>query len=231
MTAPISQPLPSDQFLSTNQRRGIASLTFNGKVLRFRTNPNSVWWSYLLKTNVEQTYGGRVVQILGVGIDDLVVKVECGRGGWPEAKRIVDFLRQVMIDQRKGKNNIGDFKYTTRNWHMKVYALSVPFQDQVNATTRELELHFKVQEDVSQVQSQAALSAELTRLRDGVGFVKMPGYNVPTTEAGSGENPSWMNGAVSGPGIGNLLGTVTSFAGAIPGLGGGLSFGGFSLPF
>lgn len=207
--------------------RGIASITFDGRVLRFRTNPNEIWWSYTLKLNIEQTYGGRVVQILGVGIDDLVLKVECGRGGWPEMMRIVNFLRKVMIDQRKGKQHIGEFKYTTRRWHMKVYSMSIPFQDQVNATTRELELHFKVQEDVSQVQSQAALSQEIQRLRDGIGFVKMPGYNVPTSESGSGENPNWINGQFGMPG--NLLGSVQSFAGQVPGL--GSSLGGFSLPF
>ena len=34
---------------------GIASITHQGKTLRFRTNPNSITWEYNLKTNVEET--------------------------------------------------------------------------------------------------------------------------------------------------------------------------------
>ena len=77
-------------------QRGIATLEFGGRVLRFRTNPSSVWWSYRLITHVENTYGGRVVQILGARTEDLTVTVECGKGGWNYLRQIVGFMRDNL---------------------------------------------------------------------------------------------------------------------------------------
>ena len=146
--------------------RGICTLTHNGNVFRFRTNPNSVWWTYELITRVEQTYGGRVVQVLGTRLDDLSVKVECGAGGWDYLMSMVYYLRNVLSDQRGGET--ATFEYTTRSWKLKVYSLNLPFQDDVTATTREVELQFKIQEDVSQVISASTLNAELSALQEGI---------------------------------------------------------------
>jgi len=168
----------STEGFDNDPNRGIASLYFNGKTLRFRTNPNEIWWSYSLNTVVEQTYGGRVVQILGTKIDDLVIKIDCGRGGWTYLMQVVEFLKEMMLEQRKDGGKSGVFSYTTRNWRLKVYALSVPFQDSVTATVRELELRFKVVEDLTGEISQATLSSELARLRDGIGFEKGE-FNTP----------------------------------------------------
>jgi hypothetical protein len=183
-------------------QRGIASIEFNGKVLRFRTNPNEIWWSYGLNTAVENTYGGRVVQILGAHIDDLVVKVECGRGGWPYLRQVVGFMRDMINDQR-GKTDPGVFTYTTRNWRLKVWAVSVPFQDSVTATTREIELHFKVQEDVSGVQTSMSIASELRRLQDGIGFRKNE-YNT--------SNPDGISTVLGSP-----ISTADSLSNIIPG--------------
>jgi hypothetical protein len=209
---------------ANNTHRGIASLYFNGQTLRFRTNPNEIWWSYTLNTNVEQTYGGRVVQILGTRIEDLVIKIECGNGGWPYLTKVVDFLRNMMLEQRKNGGKTATFSYTTRSWRMKVYALSVPFQDQVTATTRELEIRFKVVEDLTGQMTQMALSNELARLTDGIGFRKSK-YNDPKLNTGSTvahESPAGVSltdipDNVS-PALGALQGNITSLIPTIPGL-------------
>lgn len=215
---------PTTGGFADNPHRGIASLTFKGRTLRFRTNPNEIWWSYSLNTNVEQTYGGRVVQILSTSIEDLVVKVDCGRGGWGYLNHVVDFLREMMIEQRESGGTTGVFAYTTRLWYMKVYALSVPFQDQVTAVNRELELRFKVMEDLNGQISQLAMSAELARLKDGIGFRKSP-YNDPNL-IGQGygsehESPNWVSptDAIANiPGLGQIANAATSFIPSIPGL-------------
>lgn len=162
-----------------NSQRGIATLEFRGKTLRFRTNPNEVWWDYSLITAEENTYGGRVVQLLGVNVDNLVVTIECGRGGWEYQRQVIAFMRDMINEQRKN-GDPGLFSYTTRNWRLKVFAQSVPYQDSVTAVTREMSLRFKVQEDVSGVISSNALTGELARLRDGIGFRKGP-YNTGNT--------------------------------------------------
>lgn len=166
-------------------RRGIAAIQFQGRTLRFRTNPNSIWWSYKLITSRQNTYGGQVIQILGARIDDLVVTADIGNGGWPYLRQIVAFMRDMINDQRKGEPGL--FIYTTRNWRLKVFAASVPFQDTVTATTREIELRFKVQEDVSGVMSGMSISNSLARMQDGIGFRKKQGINV-----GSGGTDQFM---------------------------------------
>lgn len=211
---------PTNGGFADNPQRGIASLTFKGRTLRFRTNPNEIWWSYTLNTNVEQTYGGRVVQILSTRIEDLIVKVDCGRGGWEYLTQIVDFIRQMMIDQREGGGTPGTFSYTTRRWNMKVYSLSVPFQDQVTAVNRELELRFKVLEDLNGEISQLSMSSELARLQEGIGFRKS-GYNDPKRAEVTGEyeSPRWLSPTdISIPGLGQIPNAVTSLIPSIPGL-------------
>lgn len=208
---------PAEGGFANNPNRGIASLYFNGETLRFRTNPNEIWWSYTLNTHVEQTYGGRVVQILGTRIEDLVVKVECGLGGWDYLTKVVDFLRKMMIEQRKDGGKTATFSYTTRRWRLKVFALSVPFQDQVTATTRELELRFKVVEDLTGQMTQMALDNELARLRDGIGFKKTP-YNSATANAAAeriGESPPGVDlastaGAASAA-LGEAVNSISPF--------------------
>ena len=153
---------------ATNPQRGIASLTWGGHVLRFRTNPNEVTWNYSLITKTDQTYGGRVVQILGARIDDLTVKVDCGQGGWPYLVKVVAFMRDLMVAQRNGQTAV--FEYTTRQWKLKVYAASFPFADQLSATTRELTLSFKVQEDISGIVSSTTIATALQSFVNGIGW-------------------------------------------------------------
>jgi hypothetical protein len=171
-TAPSSYS--SSEFSSAS--RGIASLAFAGRTWRFRTNPNSIRFSYILNTHVEQTFGGKVVQILSCKIEDLIVVVEAGSAGWPYAANLALWLRDFLDYQRNPSATPGVFSYTTRGWTFNVYALSIPFQDQVEATVRPLELHFKVQEDVSGVVSGAILDTTLAKLHDGIGF-KRDKYN------------------------------------------------------
>lgn len=154
--------------LDRQKFRGIATLSHGNKSLTFRTNPNSVMWSYKLNTAVENTYGGRVVQILSTAMEDLKVVIECGLGGWNYAMKVAQFMRDMMIDQRGGEP--GKFIYTTRGWDLDVYAVSIPFQDRVTETTREISLSFKIQEDVSGTLTKQTIRAELAKIKKGIGF-------------------------------------------------------------
>jgi hypothetical protein len=194
-----STDLPSQQYAPT---RGICSLSHpSAGSFQFRTNPNEITWTYRLNTKVENTYGGRVVQILSTSIDDLTVKVDCGRGGWPYLMKVCQYFRDLLVEQRKGEP--ASFRYTTRGWHMNVYAVSIPFQDSVDATVRELTLNFKVQEDVSGIVSGQTLAAELKRVHDGIGF-RLGDYNSP---AGNYQDSSNQPQTVS---------IIGSMAGMIP---------------
>jgi hypothetical protein len=188
--------------------RGFCTLTFKGRVFRFRTNPNEIWWNYELITKVHQTYGGRVVQLLGTRLGDLSIKVEAGRGGWPYLIRMVTYLRELMSEQR-GVQPPATFEYTTRNWRMNVYSLTIPFEDRVEATTREVQLNFKIQEDLTGVASQLALDAEIARLQEGVyGPGRQPHnkYNDPAQMGKSEGDPLSPGGPAYAPsGITNTV--------------------------
>lgn len=156
--------------------RGVASLTHEGRTFRFRTNPNEFRWTYTLNKRVDQTYGGRVIQLLGTKIDDFTLKADSGRGGWDYTNRVAKFLRDVMIKQRNGSP--ATFEYTTRGWKLNVYIVSVPFQDAVGEVLRSFEVQMKVQEDVTGLVTKNSLDAELRRLQDGMGFRRSK-YNDP----------------------------------------------------
>lgn len=194
LSAPIAQyttpslGLPGQQWQGG---RGVCTLSAPGVgTLQFRTNPNEITWDYELITHIEQTYGGRVIQILGAKIDNLTVKVDCGQGGWPYAMYVVQFMRDLMVTQRNGIP--ATFTYTTRNWQLKVFALNVPFHDSVQETIRELTLNFKIQEDVSGIQIASAIADALSALQDGIGYLGSLTF-------GSGSGSYQNEGAGGGP--------------------------------
>lgn len=217
--------------------RGLCSLTYNGQILRFRTNPNQMFWDYQLLTKVENTYGGRVIQVLGTRLGDLSVTVECGMGGWPYLMQVVGFLRDMVSDQRN-QVQPGTFEYTTHNWKLNVYAINVPFQDEVTATTREITLNFKIQEDLTGVLSQITMRAEMLKLQEGVvGPGRSPHnqYNDferngqpeifnPVAPGGPGYAPTGIMNLVNVQPFGNNPGGLNPLAGFMPSIPGLSSF-------
>lgn len=228
MTGPINSKLlpaiPTNTPRRIPRERGIASLTFGGETLRFRTNPNKIRWSYVPHYREDPTYGGRVLQLLSAKIDDLVVSIDSGRGGRQYYNEVVDFVKDMMIEQKNGKT--ATFEYTTRGWKLDVYATSIPYANEVENVLHPLELNFKVQEDVSGIMTQNSLSKELKDLQDGVGWKKSK-YNQPDVNAGrDGESGWWNIGQLGGElagAVGDLAEAVTGFdimngSGGLPGL-------------
>jgi hypothetical protein len=74
-----------------------ALLTFTGGARNFvvRTNPNFILWSYQLRTKVFNTYGGRVIQILGVNFGTVSIEIESGGGGLAEFQRVIKWFRDT----------------------------------------------------------------------------------------------------------------------------------------
>lgn len=160
---------------------GIASLTHQGKVLRFRTDPNSITWDYNLKTNIEETYGGQVVQVLSANIDNLRVTADAGLGGWAYVESVALFFRDMLFNQREGRSEPGVFRYPARGWELKVFALNFPFKDSVEDVLREFTMAFKVQEDVSGIVTSSLIETEMAKLSKGIGWERNE-YNTPAVE-------------------------------------------------
>lgn len=176
---PGSVPLPPTL---NGHQQGLCSLAWQDQVFTFRTNPNEMWWSYELIKAPFSTYGGTVTQILGVRMGDLRVKIDCGAGGWPYLMQVVSFLRNLLTDQRNG--NAAVFTYAPRNWKLGVYSLTIPFEDQVEATVREIELNFKIQEDISGNLGQNLINAEILALQQNVYGVTQATHNSYNDGAG-----------------------------------------------
>lgn len=164
----------------------IASLSHQGKVLRFRTNPNSITWEYNLRTNVEDTYGGQVVQLLSANIDNLRVTAQAGRGGWAYIEQVSLFFRDMLFDQREGRGDPGIFRYPNRGWELKVFALNFPFKDSVGDVLKDFTMSFRVQEDVTGVVTSSLIETEMAKLSKGIGWERNE-YNTPMSEWVDGE--------------------------------------------
>lgn len=229
MTGQLSPPIqqyttPSLTVNSTQLTgRGLCTISYGSDSLTFRTNPNEITWDYELITHIDQTYGGRVVQILGCKIDNLVVKVDCGQGGWPYAMRVVGFMRDLMVNQRNGTP--ATFTYTTRNWNMKVFALNVPFADSVTETVRELELNFKIQEDIAGTNIASSISDFLSSLQESIGWTASVFNNSAPSLANSAPDPNANGGvatttpsSVAASALTSATSSITSGDLGIPGL-------------
>lgn len=185
---------PPYRTLPPGASQGLCTLSAMGQTFQFRTNPNEIWWSYEMTRNIENTYGGRVIQLLGTRLGDLSIKIEMGGGSWAYLIQTVGFLRDLLNDQRYG--NTATFFYSTRNWSLNLYAMNIPFEDQMTATTRELQVNFKIQEDLNGILTQVTLDAELQRLQMGTyppGTAHNPFNDAATTGGGTPmdfQNPS-----------------------------------------
>lgn len=155
-----------------------ASLSHSGRTHWFRLDPNRVSWSYNLNTKVDETYGGRVVQLLSVNLDSLTIEVDSGRGGWQYLSSVNRFCRDVMMLQKEtGEPAV--FSMPSRGWEMKVYLAVLPFADDVENVKYSFTLRFKIQEDVSGVISSDSMNSELNKIREGIGYERND-YNYPS---------------------------------------------------
>lgn len=159
---------------------GVVTLSHSGKVFRFRIDPTAVNWSYNLNTNVDETYGGRVVQLLSIRLGDLIVESNSGSGRWGYQKELVDFCRDILF-QQKETGDPAVFSYPTKGWELKVFIANIPYKDEVGNTHHPFRLRFKIQEDISGVISDDSMTSELDKIRDGIGYERND-YNYPESE-------------------------------------------------
>jgi hypothetical protein len=115
--------------------QGVATLGFDGgPQVVFRLNPNDVAWNFEINTNVAETVGGRVVQILGATLSDMTIK---GSFGEPRgtthtepkalAEKFLTKMKEMAEYQSKGSSQHRTlhqpalFSFPTRGWKFRVY--------------------------------------------------------------------------------------------------------------
>lgn len=85
------------------------------------TGANAIYWSYNLISNTTPTYGGEVIQVLGVNTGPITVS---GTARNPrQLKRIYHWMRDYMTFAGTGERDETPilFKYPTRGWNFRVH--------------------------------------------------------------------------------------------------------------
>lgn len=116
-------------------RQGSATLAFpDGPSLRFRLNPTQVDWNFQIDTAVTETVGGRVVQVLGASLSDLIIRGSFGeRRGTNHtlsrdyAEHFLATMKQMAAFQSRDAtrhrrmHTPATFSFPAKNWRFQVY--------------------------------------------------------------------------------------------------------------
>jgi hypothetical protein len=105
-----------------------------GPTVTFRVDPESISWNWTVITNVVDTIGGRVIQVIGAYLDDLTVSGSFGqdhstpRGdSWRQAEAFLQLVTQIMEQQSADSSQQAKmhppaiFSYPPRSWRFQCY--------------------------------------------------------------------------------------------------------------
>jgi hypothetical protein len=125
---------------------GVATLGFkNGPSIRFRIDPQEIQWQFAIETNVTETLGGRVLQVVGATLGNITIRGEFGENrtikdakgqSWLLAEAFAAKIKDMMGFQSKNNNTPGKetqnpaiFAYPPRDWRFQVYIVSLDDTD------------------------------------------------------------------------------------------------------
>lgn len=164
-----------------------ALLTFTGGVRTFivRTNPNYISYSYNLRTQTYPTYGGRVVQILGVNYGSLQIEIESGSskvvngqaGAYAYFRSVIQWFKETSLWQRNTKKPIR-FTYPERNYVLDVFLKTIAIADDLQNVLRPLQIEFEIEDDFTGLLTGDIVDSELNYFQDGIGYEDNP-FNDP----------------------------------------------------
>ena len=118
---------------------GHATLGFaGGPAVAFRIDPENIMWDFQVITNVVETVGGRVIQVIGSYLNNLTVQGSFGQDhrtpagvSWRQAEAFLALITQIMDFQSKDANQQNKmhppaiFSYPPRGWRFQVYVDSL----------------------------------------------------------------------------------------------------------
>lgn len=170
----------------------MGTAVFAGKT--FRIDPTSIRWEYEVKSRSIPTVGGKVIQVFGGRISDMVVEGEFGVGGWEQQAAFLDEMKAIGADQaamaRFSRTNRPPHKfiYPPKGWNFDVYlkAFSNPDGPRSVALAPEIKnpkwrLIFFIVEDNSGLRK-VAQDAYIARIAKGIGW-RLTEYNGGNTYA------------------------------------------------
>jgi hypothetical protein len=120
-----------------------ATLGFaGGPAVTFRVNPDNIYWNWTINTNVIETIGGRVIQVIGAYLDNLIVTGSLGQDhstpqgvSWRQAEAFLKIITQIMEYQSRDSRQQDKmhppaiFTFPSKGWRFQCYVLGLDDAD------------------------------------------------------------------------------------------------------
>lgn len=114
---------------------GTATFGYSGgPMVTFRVDPDSISWSFQVVTNVTETIGGRVIQVIGSYLDDMTIVGSFGQDhstaqgeSWRQAEAFLATMQSIMEAQAADSNQQQQmsppaiFSYPPLNYRFQAY--------------------------------------------------------------------------------------------------------------
>ena len=142
----------------------------------FRVDPNSCKWSYNIRTHEDETYGGKVIQILGIDIGLMQIVGEFGDGGFPEQERMVVYVRNCMTALKKQHTR---FVFPFKGWDMQGWFTGYPkyYLDRTTVSPAFTVPFFVAVENGAL--TKIAMNEALKKVQIGIGWDDSEKYSAP----------------------------------------------------
>jgi len=99
-----------------------------GKPFVLRLGPTRVNWTYQLNTNIIDTYGGQIVQVLSINYDKLIIEGQFGREG-PHGKRLYNHSSGKKEWRDTPKEELWNYENVTDLYGLGLTQMTAYFQD------------------------------------------------------------------------------------------------------
>lgn len=95
----------------------------------FRLDPENISWTFGVKTKVDYTIGGKVVQVFGTQLGPMTLSGSFGQGGFDAQEEFLARMTEMARKQGEGNNEPHRFLFPFRGWDFKVYIRAVSTPD------------------------------------------------------------------------------------------------------
>lgn len=144
----------------------------------FPVDPSTISWTFGIKVNVQQTIGGRVVQVFGTTLGNMTVTGTFGENGEQQQKDFYNLMRHLATQQKQSRGSQPfRFTYSLKGWDFHVLLLamtdgtsaqSITYDNDI--VTPDYSLTLFIVQDNTQSVVRNIRDQYIARLTSGVGF-------------------------------------------------------------